>query len=170
MNNKKIDEALKEAYEGEAKAVLKLKVYAAKADTEGYPEIAKLFRVVAASEAVHGTRALMLLRESGTTEENLAAGFESEEKVARVSYERFIQEALEDGNRTAELLFTQSRDVEETHARLYKKALDSMVSGRETSYFICEVCGYVSEDVSPETCPVCGAKRERFYDFDNFCR
>jgi len=161
MNNKKIDEALKEAYEGEAKAVLKLKVYAAKADKEGYPEIAKLFRVVEASEAVHGTRALMLLR---------AAGFESEEKVARVAYDRFVREAVETGDRAAELFFTQSRDVEETHARLYKKALDSMVSGRNTSYFICEVCGYVSEDVSPETCPVCGAKRERFYDFDNFCR
>ncbi len=168
--NKNIEEALKRAYEGEAKAVLRLKVYAAKADKEGYPEIGKLFRVVAASEVVHGTRAFMMLRESGTTEENIAAGFESEEKVARVAYERFIQEALEDGDRAAELLFTQSRDVEETHARLYKKALDSMVSGRETSYFICEICGYVSEDVRPETCPVCGAKKEKFYAFDDSCR
>ena len=54
--------ALHMAYTGEAKAALRLKVYAEKADQEGYAQMAKLFRVIAFSEEIHGTRALKLLR------------------------------------------------------------------------------------------------------------
>ena len=43
----KIKEALSQAYTGEAKAALRLKVYAQKAEEEGYKQMAKLFRVIA---------------------------------------------------------------------------------------------------------------------------
>lgn len=161
-----IRDSLKRAFDGEAKAVLRLTVFAEKADEEGYPQIGKLFRVIAASEAIHGTRALKLLREIGSTEENLAASFESEESVAQVAYAEFIKQAIDTGNRAAALYFTHSRDVEETHARLYKDALNAMASDQETSYYLCQVCGYVSEGSVPDTCPVCQAPKEQFFEFD----
>lgn len=161
-----IQESLKRAFDGEAKAVLRLKVFAEKADQEGYPQIGKLFRVIAASEAIHGTRALKLLREIGSTEENLAASFESEETVAQVAYSEFIKRALEVEDKAAALYFTHSRDVEETHARLYKDALNAMASDQETSYYLCKLCGFVSEGSVPDTCPVCGAPKEQFFEFD----
>ena len=56
-------DALQQAYTGEAKAALRLKVYAEKAEEEGYPQMAKLFRVIAWSEEIHGARALRVLKE-----------------------------------------------------------------------------------------------------------
>jgi rubrerythrin len=117
-------EALHQAYGGEAKAALRLKVYAEKAENEGYAQMAKLFRVIAFSEEIHGTRALKLLRAVKSTEENLAASFESEVSVADVAYDLFIKQAEAEGNRAAALHFSQSRDVEEIHAKLYKEAMN----------------------------------------------
>ena len=65
----KIREALNQAYVGEAKAALRLKVYAQKADQEGYKQIARLFRVIAFSEEIHGARALRILKEIKSTED-----------------------------------------------------------------------------------------------------
>ncbi len=158
----KIMEILHQAYTGEAKAVLRLKVYADKAEKEGYPQMARLFRAIALSEEVHGTRALRLLKEIRSTEENLAASFESETKVAGVAYDAFIKIANEEGNRGAALHFSQSRDVEEVHAKLYKEAMGHFMEERETTYHVCTICGYVSDGVLPDRCPVCSAKPEYF--------
>jgi len=158
-------EALQQAYEGEAKAALRLKVYAEKAEKEGYPQIAKLFRVIAFSEEIHGARALKVLREIGSTEANLAQSFESEKGVAEVAYGEFVKLAEAEGNQGAVLHFSQSRDVEETHAKLYREAMNHLMEERETSYHVCLVCGYVADGVLPEACPVCGAKRDQFRPF-----
>ena len=155
-------EALQQAYAGEAKAALRLKVYAEKAEEEGYPQIAKLFRVIASSEEIHGARALKILKEIKTTEENLAESFESERRVAEVAYGEFVKQAEAEGNRAAVLHFSHSKDVEETHAKLYKEAMNHMLEERETTYYVCQVCGYVADGILPDICPVCGAKREQF--------
>ena len=157
--------ALYQAYVGEAKAALRLKVFADKADKEGYPQIAKLFRVISFSEEIHGTRALKLLREVKSTEENLAASFESEQKVAGVAYDEFIKLAEKAGNKAAVLHFSQSRDVEEVHAKLYKEAMTHFLEARETTYYVCKVCGYIYDGVLPDECPFCGAKKEMFDRF-----
>ena len=163
----KIQEALKQAYAGEAKAALRLKVYAQKAEDEGYKQMAKLFRVISFSEEIHGARALRVLREIKGTEENLAASFESEKKVAEVAYDQFVKLAEEEGNKEASLLFSQSKDVEETHAKLYKEAMAHFMEERETTYYVCKVCGYVADGVLPDECPVCGAKAKMFVPFYN---
>jgi rubrerythrin len=158
-------DALQQAYAGEAKAALRLKVYAEKAKEEGYPQIAKLFRVIARSEEIHGARALKVLREIQSTEENLAASFEAEQRVAEVAYGEFVKRAEAEGNQAAVLHFSQSKDVEETHAKLYKEAMNHVMEERETTYYVCLVCGYVADGLCPDICPVCGAKRDRFTPF-----
>jgi len=163
----KIRDALNQAYVGEAKAALRLKVYAQKAEEEGYKQIAKLFRVIAFSEEIHGARALRVLREIKSTEENLAASFESEKQVAEVAYDQFVKLAEAEGDKEAVLHFSQSRDVEETHAKLYKQAMSHYMEERETSYYVCKVCGYVADGVLPEECPVCGAKAKMFVLFES---
>jgi rubrerythrin len=162
----KIQEALNQAYAGESKAALRLKVYAQKAEDEGYNQMARLFRVISFSEEIHGARALRVLREIKGTEENLAASFESEKKVAEVAYDQFVKLAEEAGNKEAVLHFSQSKDVEETHAKLYKEAMAHFMEERETTYYVCKVCGYVADGVLPDECPVCGAKKEQFVPFD----
>ena len=162
----KIKDALNQAYVGEAKAALRLKVYAEKAEQEGYKQMAKLFRVIAFSEEIHGARALRVLREIKSTEENLAASFESEKKVAEIAYDSFVKLAEEAGDKPALLQFSQSRDVEETHAKLYKQAMADFMEERETSYNVCKVCGYVADGALPDECPVCGAKKDQFVPFE----
>ncbi|MBN2126061.1 MAG: rubrerythrin family protein [Deltaproteobacteria bacterium] len=162
----KVRDALHQVYTGEAKAALRLKVFAQKADEEGLPQIAKLFRVIAYSEEIHGGLALRVLKEIESTENNLNDSFQSETGVAQVAYEEFIKLAYEVGEKSAAWLFSQNRDVEETHAGLYKKALNDLMSDRVTTYYVCSMCGYVSDGVLPDECPVCGAKREKFVHFE----
>jgi rubrerythrin len=158
-------DALQQAYTGEAKASLRLKVFAEKAAEEGYPQIAKLFRVIARSEEIHGARALKVLKEIKSTEENLAESFQAEKTVAEVAYADFVKQAEAEGDRAAVIHFSQSRDVEETHAKLYKEAMNHLLEERETDYYVCGICGYVADGVLPEICPVCGAKQDQFTRF-----
>jgi rubrerythrin len=160
--DEKIREALHDTYAAEAKAALRLKVFAKKAEAEGFLQIAKLFRVIAFSEEVHAERALRVLQDIGTTEENLRESFESETGVAKVAYDEFLRLAYDLGEKPTAWHFTQSRDVEEGHSKLYKNALRDMLSERVTTYYVCTVCGYVSDDVLPSECPVCGANKEKF--------
>jgi rubrerythrin len=162
----KIKDAMYESWVGEAKAALRLKIYADKAEEEGYPQIAKLFRVVARSEEIHGERSLRMLREIKSTEDNLNASFESETQVAEVAYDNFIKLATDAGDKAATTIFTHSRDVEGFHAKLYKEAMTHMMEERETKYYICKVCGYPADGVLPDECPVCGAKKEHFFEFE----
>jgi len=161
-----IKKALHQAYTGEAKAALRLKVFAEKAKEEGYPQVAKLFEVISFSEGLHGRRALRLLKEIKGTQENLRESFESETKVAGVAYDEFIRLAEKAGDGAASLFFSQSRDVEDTHGKLYKEAMAHLLQERETTYYVCEVCGHVVDGVLSEECPVCGAKKEQFVTFE----
>ncbi len=160
----KVREAFYRAYEGEAKAALRLKVFANKADEEGYSQMAKLFRVIARSEEIHGERNLRQLKDIKNTEENLQESFESETQVAGVVYDKLIKEATEEGDQGAVLIFSQARDVEEVHARLYKEAMNHMMEERETNYFICTVCGFIADGILPDNCPVCSAGKEQFVE------
>ena len=159
-----LKDASYQAYVGEAKAALRLAVYADKAEEEGYSQIARLFRAIAHSEAIHGERCLRMLKEVGTTEENLAASFESETKVAGVTYDNFITQAAEEGDDAAATVFSQARDVEETHAKLYKEAMGHLMEERETAYYVCKVCGFVSDGILPDECPICGAAKDQFVE------
>ncbi len=163
--DEKVKDAFYQAYVGEAKAALRLKIYADKAEQEGYPQMAKLFRVISFSEEIHGTRSLRMLKDIKGTEENLQASFESETKVAGVSYDEFIKLATDTGDTTSANIFSQSRDVEEVHAKLYKEAMTHLMEERETTYHVCKVCGFVSDGILPDECPVCGAKKDQFEEF-----
>lgn len=80
----KTEKNLYEAFVGEAKAYFRLLAYAAKAEEEGLPEVAALFRAVAEAERIHATRNLQLLGDVVVkeTEANLQASFAREERAA----------------------------------------------------------------------------------------
>lgn len=155
---------LYEAFVGESKAYFRLLAYAQKAEQEELPEVAALFRAVAEAERIHATRNLELLGDVVVrdTETNLQASFEREELASLVYYPQFIREAEEEGDRRAAISFSHARDVEETHAALYKRALQHLLAGSEPVYHVCEVCGYLTDGEVPDRCPVCNAPRERF--------
>jgi rubrerythrin len=163
--DERVKEAFYKVYDGEAKAALRLKLFANKADQESLPQIAQLFRVIAYSEEIHGERALRMLREIKDTESNLKESFGSETRVAGVAYDHFIRLATEAGDTNAATIFSHSKDVEDVHANLYKKAMGHLMEEREATYYVCKVCGYVSDGIWPDACPVCSAPKDHFVEF-----
>lgn len=163
---------LRAAFTGEAKAYFRLLAYAEKAREEGLLQVAALFRAVAEAERVHAQRNLALLGEVlvRDSESNLQASFEREERAGGVFYPQFIRDAEEEGERPAAFSFSQARDVEDTHAALYRRALDHLLADTQPTYYVCQTCGYIAEGQVPEECPICGAGREffrRVSDSDN---
>jgi rubrerythrin len=151
-----------DAFVGEAKAYQRLLMFAKKAEEEELPQIAHLLRAVAAAEGVHSRRHFGLLESVSDTQTNLETAFQSENAVNGVHYLRMLQEAEQDGEEKAELVFSQARDVEAEHANLYKRALTDLIAQRSTEYYVCTVCGHVHEREAPENCPICGASKKAF--------
>jgi rubrerythrin len=146
---------LETAFAGEAKAYFRLQAFAQRADEEGYPQIAGLFRTIAQAEAVHARKHFAHLERVGPTEDNLRYAFEKETFVNEVAYPEFIRQAWEEEDRNAIWTFTSARNAEERHARLYKFALAHMVADRTTVYQVCSNCGWVEDGQRPERCPNC---------------
>ena len=118
------------AYVEEAKAHVRILKFAERAEKDGFPQIAYMFRAVAASERVHASRHYGLLEGGvGDTDENLEKAFQAEMGIAEVEYRRMLIEAHEDEEKVDALIFSQVRDVEESHAGLYKRAMDHVIWG-----------------------------------------
>ena len=152
---------LKACFVAESQAQQRNLAFALKAEQENFTQVAKLFRAIAEAEGIHAYNHLRLLGGVSDTQENLEAAFERE-NLASKTYPQFIREANEEENTAVARIFSYSRDVEAGHAKLYKKALDYMVQETETNYYVCGVCGYVSDGELPDQCPICGAPKEKF--------
>ena len=152
---------LQEGFAAESKANIRDQAFAFKADQEGFPAVAGLFRAVAESEAVHAFHHLRLLGVIADTQENLQAAFERE-NFATEAYPDFIKTAESEGNQAVATIFGYHRDVERGHAKLYEKALDRLMDPAGVEYYVCSVCGYVSVGSAPDECPICGAPKDKF--------
>lgn len=166
MSEEKTTQNLKAAYSGESKALVRNRLFAEIADSEGYEQIGKLFRAVAEAESVHAKNALRMLGEMKTTEENLKVAFENEMSAKNDHYPGFIKQAEAEEKSNVALIFSRARDVEERHAQLYKGALDYLVNEQVVDYYVCGVCGYVAEKDPPDECPICQAAKDAFKKVD----
>ena len=163
----KSEEYLKEAFAGESQANRKYLAFAVKADQDGHPQAAKLFRAAAEAETVHAHNHLKALKGIGTTKDNLAAAIAGETHEFEHMYPEMIEAAKAEGNKQAERTFVFANEVEKVHAALYKKLLDGLGSSQETyPYYVCNLCGFTAENEQPDTCPVCGAKAKAFIKID----
>lgn len=163
----KSEENLKEAFAGESQANRKYLAFAAKADQEGFPQAAKLFRAAAEAETVHAHAHLRTLKGIKSTKENLMEAVAGETHEFKSMYPAMIDTAKAEGNKEAERTFHFANEVEKIHAKLYQQMLDSLGGAQEFySYYICPVCGFTAEKEAPETCPVCGAKGKMFKKVD----
>ncbi|MEW6267523.1 MAG: rubredoxin-like domain-containing protein [Thermodesulfobacteriota bacterium] len=158
-----LEKSLKLAFAAESKAHVRNLAFSQRAEVEGYPQVARLFRAVAESERIHAVESLRYLEGViGSTEENLKAAFESEIKAAAEGYGPMIKEAVAGRREDVTWSFSRTRDVEARHAKLYKDALAALTSDREIEYHVCQVCGYVFDGPLPNQCPICRAGRENF--------
>jgi len=153
---------LKEAFAGESQANRKYLAFAKKADEEGYAQVARLFRAAADAETVHAHAHLRVMGGVHDTTENLKEAIGGETFEFTSMYPGMIEEAKEEGNRAAIETFSNANTVEEIHAELYQKALDSLGKNEEVVYYVCQHCGNTVEGEAPDQCPVCGRPKKMF--------
>jgi len=158
-------ENLQEAFAGESQANRKYLAFAGKAESDGYPHIAKLFRAAAAAETVHAHAHFRVMGEVQGTAENLQAAIDGEGFEFKEMYPKFLAEAQRENNQKAALSFGNALAVERIHHGLYSDALDALNSGNdlpEASIYVCNVCGNTVTGEPPDKCPICNALKERF--------
>lgn len=160
-------ENLQEAFAGESQANRRYLAFAKAAEKEGYAQIAKLFRAVAAAETVHAHNHLRILGEINDTASNLKAAQGGENYEVTNMYPEFIREAEAEGEKKALTSFKWAWEVEKEHEILFQQSLANLGSAaQDLEIWVCPVCGSTHVGVRPDKCPVCGTPGERFEKID----
>jgi rubrerythrin len=156
-------ENLKEAFAGESQANQKYRAFAKKAEKDGFPNVAKLFRTTAEAERIHAEGHLGALEGIGDTAANLQAAIEGETHETKVMYPPMFAQAEADGHK-AKRMFKYALEAEDVHAKLYTQALEAVKNGKDldADFYLCPICGYIEMGKPTKDCPVCGAKADRF--------
>ena len=135
LNGSKTQENLKEAFAGESQANRRYLYFAQKADVEGQPDIAALFRSVAEGETGHAFGHFDFLAEVGDpatgvavggSEDNLKSAVAGETYEYTEMYPGFAKTARDEGlEEVAEWLETLAR-AEKSHAGRFQGALETL--------------------------------------------
>jgi rubrerythrin len=153
------------AFAGESQANRKYLAFAKKADADGYPQVAKLFRAAADAETVHAHAHLRAMGGIKDTTANLKEAVAGEGHEFTEMYPGFVAEAEAEGNKAALMSFKNAMAVEGIHHGLYSAALEAVQSGKDlpsTQVYVCKVCGNTVYGEAPDVCPICGVKKEKF--------
>ena len=62
-------------------------------------------------------------------------------------------------------MFKFASKAEAVHAKLYAMALEAVKAGKDlsaTAFYLCPFCGHIELGQAPASCPICGAKAEKF--------
>ena len=131
----KTHENLKEAFAGESQANRRYLWFAQKADVEGYPDVAGLFKNVADGETGHAHGHLEYLAEVGDpasgepigdTEQNLKSSIASETYEYTQMYPSFAKTAREEGFIEIADWFENIARTEKSHAGRFAEGLRSI--------------------------------------------
>ena len=159
---------LEAAFAGESQAHMKYHAFADKAEKEGLPEVARLFRAVSFAEQVHATAHFRTLDGIGTTEENLQAAIGGETYEVEEMYPAFVAVAKVQEEKSAVRSNNWALEAEKVHAGMYEMARQAILAGKDAGVgdvHICTMCGWTVEGEPPDKCPLCGARKEKFRKF-----
>jgi rubrerythrin len=155
-------ENLMEAFAGESQANRRYLAFAQKADEEGFPQIARLFRAAAEAETVHAHNHLRALKGIRSTKENVQEAINGETHEFKKMYPEMMEKAKTEKNDAAYRSFNYANEVEKIHAALYARALENLGKNEIVDYYVCPVCGNTVEKAAPDKCPICGAPGSKF--------
>ena len=135
LKGSKTEENLKEAFAGESQANRRYLYFAQKADVEGHPDIAALFRSVAEGETGHAFGHFDFLAEVGdpatgepvgTTAENLKSAIAGETYEYTEMYPGMSRTARDEGFSEIAEWFETLAKAEKSHAGRFQRALDEL--------------------------------------------
>lgn len=164
-------ENLQTAFKGEKNAHTRYLAFAQRADTEGYGEVASLFRAAAKAEEIHAANDAAVIKEMGgnapteletltvrTTRENLEFAIKGEVNEIDTVYPEFLEQAKSERNLRALIALNFARSAELEHAKLLRAALanlERLKGSRSTVYYVCPTCGFVTQQMNFAKCPHC---------------
>lgn len=173
---------LRSAFGGESQAHMRYRIWADKANKDGFPTVARLFMATSDAEEVHATLHFKALRDQvgdfsvtsgavfgyGTTSENLVGAIGGETFEFTQMYPAYIAVAEMQGEKEAVSAMKYAIEAEKIHAELFTKAKEAVDSGKDLEakgVYLCPICGYISLTGDEENCPLCNAKRELFKEY-----
>jgi len=165
---KMTEENLKQAFAGESQAHMKYLAFAERAERDGLPSVARLFKAASFAEQCHAKAHLRVLNGIGTTAENLAAAIAGETFEVDEMYPAYEAVANLQEEKAAIRSIQRALDAEKVHAALYTRAKEAVEKGRDTEMgpvVVCSSCGWTGEGEAPDKCPLCGAPREKLVTF-----
>ena len=135
LKDSKTEQNLKDAFAGESQANRRYLYFAAKADVEGYNDVAAVFRSTAEGETGHAHGHLEYLEEVGdpatgmrigSTSDNLKSAVAGETHEYTDMYPGMAKDARDEGfEEIADWMETLAK-AERSHANRFQKALDSL--------------------------------------------
>lgn len=171
-------ENMQAAFNGESNAHVRYLAFAQRADSEGYGEVASLFRAAARAEQIHAANHAEVIKEMGavphtqletltvkSTRENLEAAIKGESYERDTMYPDFLKQARADGKVRAVKSLNYAKTAEAEHAKLYAAALarlDSLKGTANTSFYVCPTCGFTVRERDFSKCPSCFTRAEAF--------
>ena len=164
----KTEKNLLEAFAGESQARNKYTYFASVAKKEGYEQIAEIFTKTAENEKEHAKMWFKELGLLGNTSENLLHAAEGENYEWTDMYDRFANEAEEEGFTTLAYKFREVAKIERSHEERYRKLLNNVDMQKvfekcEETMWECRNCGHlVMGKKAPEVCPVCAHSQSYF--------
>lgn len=159
---------LEAAFAGESQAHMKYLNFADKAERDGFPNVARLFRAAAFSEQLHASGHLRALDGIQDTAANLAAAWGGEDFEVEEMYQAYRVVAESQAEKRALRSMTWAYEAEKVHRQLYSEAKECVQAGQDVpgeAIWVCQACGYTMHGEMPDVCPICGARHERFSSF-----
>lgn len=179
---KMTEQHLINAFGGESQANMRYLHFAAQADQERRPNVARLFRAIAHAEFIHAGDHYQELRHleggvvansmaafgPGDTRKNLRLAIAGETFEIEEMYPVYIEVAKFQGEAGAQRSFEWSYRTEQMHKQLFEKAQAAVAREADVPLgpvTVCQVCGYTLEGEAPDRCPLCGVGKEKFVAF-----
>jgi rubrerythrin len=173
---------LQSAFGGESQAHMRYMIWGDKAEKDGFPNVARLFRAVSRAEQAHATGHFTAMRDEagdaavtsmagfgvGSTSENLAGAIAGETFEINEMYPSYLAVAEMQQEQAAVRSMNFAMAAEKIHAAMYGVAKEAVDAGKDVAIGpiqICAVCGHTIEGDRPDKCPVCGAKGEMYETF-----
>lgn len=161
----KTDGNLQNAFSAECQAYCRYILFASKAESDGFPEIAHLFRAAAEAEFVHLKNHFTVMGGLGATKDNILAGATGEHYEITRTYPVYIEDAQVDRNESARITFDLAYKAEKVHNEYFEKALQITRNNQrlqDSDYFVCQICGNIVTGSLPDRCSICSNTAEKF--------
>lgn len=174
---------LRSAFGGESMAHMRYKIWAYKAESDGFANVARLFRAISRAEQAHATGHFKALADVagaflvpsgggfglGSTSDNLAGAIAGETFEINEMYPAYLEVAKMQGEAAAEKSMGYAFAAEHIHADMYTHARQAVDAGDDVvlgPMGICTNCGHTIEGHVPDKCPICGVKKELYETFE----